>query len=422
MRFIKITAKNFKGLKLVEWAPSPGLNRVSGPNSAGKSSLLDAVLVLMLGERFAPARAIRDGELKAEITGDIGEYRVTRTWTRKTLDGEVTTRVVVETADGGVRKKPQELLDGLLSSVSIDPIAFYRLPASKQRDMLIEIAGLGKELGDLSAKHDAAYAARTDANREVTRLVAQRARFPEVIADVPLVDVAALTDQLREANKQNTAADTHASFIQRTTADAARIESEMDGLRARLKDLAAQSEKLVSQIAEAKAKPCDRVDTAPIEEQLRGAQQQNARHAEAQQARDCQKQLDEARKAAEAVDAKVEAIRASKVDLLSNAKWPIPEIGISDSEATWKGVPLSQAATNEQIRASVSLALSLKPTLRVIIVRNAAELTNDSMKAIENVVAESGYQALVECAVDDAEPGDGCIVLEEGEPWVGKEA
>lgn len=63
---------------------------------------------------------IRDGQDRAAITLDLGEYRVTRTF----MPGN--SYLNVESADGAAFKSPQALLDGLVGQLSFDPLAFVR--------------------------------------------------------------------------------------------------------------------------------------------------------------------------------------------------------------------------------------------------------------------------------------------------------
>src|SRR5580693_6116932 len=125
LRIISLEAENFKRLVAVAIKPDGSMIVISGRNGAGKSSILDAVAVAIGGKKAAPAEPIRKGQDKAEINLDLGRYKVRRTFKRGD-DGEVTSALYLEQADGSRPRSPQAMLDDLMGELAFDPLDFLR--------------------------------------------------------------------------------------------------------------------------------------------------------------------------------------------------------------------------------------------------------------------------------------------------------
>lgn len=83
MKIIELKAENIKKLKAVEIKPSENLVKITGKNAQGKSSVLDAIFYAIGGKKAIPSKPIRDGETKGSIELDLGDYKVTRTFTER---------------------------------------------------------------------------------------------------------------------------------------------------------------------------------------------------------------------------------------------------------------------------------------------------------------------------------------------------
>jgi hypothetical protein len=114
---------------------------ISGRNTAGKTSAIEALWAAIKGvsKREVP-EPIRHGASKASITADVGEYVITRHWT------DSGTRLVVKCADGSRVNQAQDLLNGLLSSLSLDPVAFREQRPQDQVDAVLELAGVAPQV------------------------------------------------------------------------------------------------------------------------------------------------------------------------------------------------------------------------------------------------------------------------------------
>jgi len=192
-----VRAKNFKRIRVVEvTTDGKPVVTVGGRNGQGKSSLLDAIALTLLGRGAMPSTPVRTGEDKAEIEIGLSDgIRITR---RINADGTGTLKIA--TADGMTPPKPQEWLDARLAKLTCDPVKFLTLPPKEQAETLRKLAGIDTTF--LDAERAGLYAQRTDVNRDAKRLQAAVDSLTRHIG-VPAqeVDIAALAAKLDDVAK-----------------------------------------------------------------------------------------------------------------------------------------------------------------------------------------------------------------------------
>ena len=202
MKIVKLEAENFKRLVAVEIAPDGNIVTIGGNNGQGKSSVLDAIWVALAGLSAAPPKPIRDGEEKAVIKLDLGEYVVTRSFVQK--DGErFTHNVKVEDAEGRRYPSPQELLNQFMGEVGFDPFDFILKKPEDQAEMLMELVPLSIDLDALEEKDAANFADRTEVNRRVRMLEAELEAIPEQELPENIPDQEDLIEAIASAGERN---------------------------------------------------------------------------------------------------------------------------------------------------------------------------------------------------------------------------
>jgi AAA domain len=191
---------------------------LSGPNTAGKTSTLEAIWAAIknVAGRDTP-EPIHRGAAKATVTVDLGEYVVTRHWTESGM------RLVVTGADGSKVARPQDLLNGLLSTLSLDPVQFLDQRPADQVDAVLQLAGVlppvaaveqltGEKIPPRPGESAATYLERLSADetgviyirrREAHRLLTQK----ESAAAEGRNNLALLGGPLKPEEKQTTASE-----------------------------------------------------------------------------------------------------------------------------------------------------------------------------------------------------------------------
>jgi hypothetical protein len=434
-----VDARDFKRLSevRVETGGHRNLLLIAGKNTAGKSSLMDALTVALGGKDALPPDPVRRGADKAVVTVELdgGRYTITRTVTGRGKDLKTSLRVV---GPDGVISAPQTWLDGIVAGRFLDPVAFLALPADRQRQALLALVGV--DVAAIDAERKRVYDERTAVNRDIKAALARRAAIgkppPEVPLGRPPAEIQAEGDKL-------------AALIAEVAARKAIVEQEaraLDARRAGLERAKRERERLLREveridgeiaaaeaaIAEASAPRSNALGTDVSVYDARRAELRaeylaantriswEAAHR-AHQAQVERADADAARLQAEA-DAKTLAlaqIDARKAALLAAAQMPVADLGVTDDGLTLGGVPFGQASQAERLRCSLAIAMRQSPRLRDVWVRDGALLDDDGIELVRTMAEAHDCRVWLEVVGED-EPGavvfrDGKIVSATGD-------
>lgn len=411
LRIIALEARNVKRLKAVSITPNGDIVAIGGRNAQGKTSVLDSIMLALGGEKYAKAaklvKPIRDGESKAEIAIDLGEFKITKTYTPS--GGTLTVRG----ADGLRHSSPQAVLDGLIGDIAFDPLAFTRMKSEDQLATLREVAGINTAMIDSSRK--AAFDDRTDANRKVKELSAQVSGLP-FFKDVPEEEVSAkeLSAQLKQANESNAAlaelvrnGRTAVQTVNDLKEEIAELE---ENLKVKREMLQTAENKLVDLRANAAGKK--EIDTSYITGQLDDITATNRKVAGNKTRADAVEALETWTKKAEDLTEQIEKLDARKRDKLEKANYPVPGLRLDDDGVKYNGIPFSQSSAAEQLRVSVAMGLAMNPRLRVILIRDGSLLDEDSLEILRQIAEEKQAQVWIERVGKGEEC---CVIIEDGE-------
>ena len=423
MKIITLTAENIKKLTAVEITPDGNLVQITGKNGMGKSSVLDSIWWALAGKDTIQSAPIRRGETEALIRLDLGEIKVIRKF--KQREGEpYTTSIVVENADGARFPSPQRMIDSLLGEISFDPLAFSRMRAKDQFDLLKRFVP-GVDFEAIEAANKVDYDARTNVNREAKqkRVLAEQVQLPDDLPAEPL-DEDAIVDELEavgqtNANIEQTRARREAggrqvadwtSTAEQRRARATQLRSEADDEDAIATNLEGKASDLRDKLAAAAPLP-EPTETADVRARLDEARRINGL-IERREARDLQfKQAEGLESQSQALTEIMEARERDKREAVAAAKLPVGGIAFGDDEILMDGVPFEQASDADKLRASVAIAMASNPKLRVLRIRDGSLLDEESLKALAEMADQEDYQIWIERVSDSGAVG---FVLEDG--------
>lgn len=460
MKIIKLEAENFKRLQCVEITPTGNLVEISGRNGQGKSSTLDAIWVALAGKSASPAVPIRTGQEEARIKLDMGSVVITRNF-RRGKDGDYTTSLAVTNAEGMKYPSPQTMLDGLVGSLSFDPLAFARMAPKDQFETLKRFVP-EVDFNAIAQAQKVDYDKRTEINRKAAdaKANAEAIMVPEG-TPATATDEAALVAELEAAGKSNTEIETRRLrreqaerdvIDRRRVAQAARdlISSSAADKQAQcdatVADLISQIEALKSRIESVKAAAAEDIrvagerlatqadtataeaneiqakldnaealpavaDTAALKEKIEAARIVNKNVALAQQKKDWLAKAKAAETESEKLTKAMKDREEGKRQKIAAAKMPVEGISFGDDSILLNGVPFDQASDAEKLRVSVAIAAASNPKLRVIRIRDGSLLDSDSMKLLSDFAAAQDFQIWIETVGDTGKFG---FILEDG--------
>ncbi|MFD5599880.1 AAA family ATPase [Leucobacter sp. NPDC058333] len=392
MHIVELSIENFKRIRAISIEPDDSSAVViSGRNAQGKTSVLDAIWAALGGrEGNKSVKPIRDGADQARVTLNLGDMIVTRIWRNGT------TAVKVQSADGAEYKSPQSLLDTLFGRMSFDPLAFTRLSARDQKEMLLKQVTLDVDIDKLDAERETKFAERTEVGRTKKALGEPPAIDPAIAHEE--TSAREVLGQLEEAMQHNQSVRSAIEAKEKLVHRIEQLEKELDQLKGWLGDA---EENATTQLVDedelrSRLQALDEVNVAIRSNNA--AREQSVKHAELEiEYADLSEQI--------------AAIDAEKAEALARAEFPVDGLGFDADGVTFAGIPFSQASAAEQIRVSMAMAMASNPKLRVIRIMDGSLLDDDGMRIITDSAREHGFQVWIERVAD----GGAAFVIEDGE-------
>lgn len=409
MKIHRLKATNIKRLSEVDLVPGDtSLVIVGGNNGAGKTSVLDSIWMALGGAQAVPERPIRDGEESAEVSLDLGDWTVTRRWTRNGT-GDLSIR----NRDGDSKSKPQAFLDSLVGPLSFDPLAFSRMRASEQAETLRALVGL--DTRQLDAVHARVYEERRAENRELKAAEARLAAVPEVTDAPPeLISVSALTANLQESLSAK-------ADYEREKANLDRMREGIQGIKDSIADLEAKLKKRREDLSVATTRasvaendlhhgrPFD--DIEKIQAKINEAEALNQRFRALQSRKALAAEVERRKAESARLTAELEEVEAAKAAALAAAPFPVPGLSIDGETVTFNAIPFAQASESEKLRVSLAMGLAMNPKLKVVLIRDGSLLDKQSLAIVEEMAQAAGAQVWLERVGED---GPTTYVIEEG--------
>lgn len=409
MHIISFEAVNYKRLKAIRITPDGNVIQLVGKNGQGKTSVLDAIWSALAGGSASRKikQPIRKGAKEASVRLDLGEYIVTKVWT-KDGPGELT----VQSPRGATYGSPQKVIDALVGPLAFDPLAFMNLDAPKQVATLIDMLGdsLGFDPVKLDKEYDEAVALRRDANRDVKTAEAQLAGMQEVPAETPDEEQSAteLMQEYEQARSHNdeidfTARDMHTAVTGIKVAEE-RIAELQRGIVIMKEALGVTEAKFIAL--------GDPTDLDEIRDRIAAVDTVNAAVHKKKERADAAAKLSVLQSKAQGFDDEVKAIAKTKADGLAAAKFPVEGLSFDSDGVTLNGIRLEGASGREQLIVSTKLAMAMNPELRVLRIDKAEALDSDGLKIIADLADSDDYQIWMSRVTEDESEG---IVIEDGE-------
>lgn len=407
-RILNLRSENVKRIKAVDITPDPSQNVivVTGRNGQGKTSVLDSIFWALAGKKHIQDMPIRDGEERAKVELDLGEYKVIRTFTHKD------SYISIENKDGFKTTSPQDMLDKLMGVISFDPLEFTRQPSDKQYATLRALVPLDVDIDAIDAAIKEDYDERTLVNRQVKELAAQLVDMtvpPEGLPDEPVIvaelvnkrDV--LTQQIAAAEAVDREIETYGNTLQDIIQQIAALNTRLEKGQKALEEKSAQRKAMTVP---------DDAEVNGLTEEIQQAEVTNRaiQNKLAYAAKD-KEHTDKMLKSKDLTKA-IDEREQEKLDALARAKMPIKGLAFNAGAVFFNGVPFTQASNAEQIKVSTAIAMAMNPKIRVIRIKDGSLLDDESMATLRDMAAEHDFQVWVE-RVADGDPM--AVVIEDGE-------
>lgn len=435
LHIVGMVAENVKKLRLVEITPKGHLIQITGKNGQGKTSVLDAVWMGLVGKPAIPEKPVRKGADKARIRLDLGDLVVTRT-----IAPNRTTTLTVESKTTGKFTSPQQVLDELLGQLTFDPLAFAGMHPKDQLNALRSVVKIELDIAEIDAQNKVDFDARTVVNRDVERLKAEAGSIT-VQADLPKArqDEKPLLEVLESAGARNiearrvdeswnelqqkvqgaavtvdkhtsrlAEAEKHVQELERELAEAKkRVGPEREWLAGAENELQSLNDKL------AQAPRGEFVDVSDATKELQRVQLINREIDKRTRKEEIEKRLRDAQKKSDGFTRAIEDRNERKRTAIANAEMPVPGLTFDEeAEAVLlHGIPLDQLGDAEQIRISTSIAMAANPKLRILRIDRGEALDEDALSVLAEMAEANDFQIWMSRVDSSGKVG---IVMEDG--------
>jgi len=425
MKIVKLTVRNYLGVEHFVSDRLGKLNKITGGNGVGKTTLVKAIREAFKARGHDP-EVIRVGADKAEIIIELTDgLQVERVIT----PGENRPKVVL---NGVPMKSPAKYLADLVGAFNFNPVEFFLAPPKDRRTVLLSSIPFTINEAALKAALEAAkvpvpvslsgfdytrhglevleaiqnmvYDARAEQNRCLTQL---KKAVEQEKAEMPATFDA---EKFRSFDVQKVAqalADAKVSV-----AEHARDIEKLDALRHRSASIVAKIEELKAEITRLEGERASVADNGrQLRAQIEGFVAPPIAQLEADMAEYKQSEriahklesIDKRNQEIEAVENTHEALdrlhKALMTDvprkMLSQVKLPVENLEIKGDSIFVDGVSIDKLSTSEQIEFAITVAKSLAGNLKVICVDRWESLDADAKAKFEALTADDDFEYFV---------------------------
>lgn len=407
VRINRFEVENIKRVQAVQIEPSAsGLTVIGGRNGQGKTSVLDAILWALGGNKYKPSNHQREGSLadpRVRVELDNGLVVV--------RDGKNASLKVI---DQHGNKAGQALLDELIGQLALDLPKFLHASAKEKAETLLQIIGVGAQLMQLDQQAERLYNERHAVGQVHTRKKKHADDLPFDHA-APAVEVSAseLIRQQQEILARN--GENQRLRLQRDqlSRDVVAHRTKVETLRRELELAERQLAQLEDSFATASRSAESLIDesTAELEASLRQIDETNARVRRNVEKTRAEQEATELAEQVDTLTAKLEEVRQQRRQLLEGAALPLPGLSIDGGELVFNGQKWDCMSGSDQLRVAVAIARQLRPQCQFVLMDKTEQMDLQTLTEFGTWLESEGLQVIA----TRVSTGDECsIIIEDG--------
>lgn len=400
---VKITSlelENVKRVKAVKLEPTEnGLTVIGGKNNQGKTSVLDAIVWALGGDKYKPSQAKREGSMvdphiHIELNNGIVVERSGKNSTLKVTDSTG-------------KKAGMKLLSSFISTFALDMPKFIEASPKEKASTLLQIIGVGDELAKLDNQESIAYNRRT----EIGRIADQKKKYADEMPQwdgVPdeIVSASDLIQQQQDILARNAQRQQWIRDHDHLLEEANRIEDKIEDLKKQLHDIN-------DKIRESDHSPAELAmeSTDELEQNIANVDAINAKIRDNLNKQKAEEEAKEYRDQYDKLTYDIETIRSDRMKLLNNAKMPLPGLSVEQGELTYKGQRWDNMSSSEQMIVATAIVRELNPKCGFVLLDKLEQMDVDTMNEFGAWLQKEGLQAIA----TRVSTGDECsIYIEDG--------
>ena len=395
-----LEVENLKRVQAVNLTFTPsGLTVLGGRNGQGKTTVLDAIVWGLCGDRYKPENFRREGasgptRIKLTLSNGLTVERSGKTGALKVTDPEG-------------RRHGQQLLNDFVEELALNLPKFLAASEKQKADTLLQIIGVGPKLLELEQEHSRLYQQRQYTGQEQRKAAAHADSLPEV-PGAPEQEVSALEliQQQQAILYQNEQNRQKRSRLAQLEQELESVQEQIDLLTDQLRTLDADLE-----VARTAAADLEDLSTAELEESLRHIEETNKAVRTNAAKREAQQRADALDQRYRELTEALARVASDKKALLEGADLPLPGLSVEGGKLLYKGQPWDNMSGSEQLIVATAIVRKLNPKCGFVLLDKLEQMDLDTLGRFARWLEREGLQAIA----TRVSTGDECsIIIEDG--------
>ena len=388
----KLIGLQIEGLRKIRAAfmefKDKGLTEIVGKNDMGKTSVIDAIEILVKGFRKAEKGMTTTGLDKTRIIGTIGE------WTIKRVITEKTNRVEVINEQGLSPKKPQDFLDTLINELTFDPQPFLDKSANDKLKFIMDLLKI-----DFTEDNEKIEKKEED-RLQVGRDLKNKGEFsePEKVDPVDTAELTKQIDEIREYNDKeknkltpiNYLQEKFSSFSSAYDAVSAEGNPEYENYAKLMKPIVDLFDKTIEKMPRPEYK-----STEDLDKQLTNASETNRKATNYTNYQNWKKEKEDLETKKKKLKTEIDKLRNDKLLKLEKIKMPVEGLKITEEGLFYNDIYCENWAKSLGWKIALSLCETMQPDLRAIFLDNGESMDKDTRKELDSWAKEHDIQVIL---------------------------
>jgi DNA repair exonuclease SbcCD ATPase subunit len=418
---------NFRNIKEFKQEFSGGVYLITGENEVGKTTLINAITILLTGDRSS--NLLTQGEEKGHAKIKIGEYQVEIRFTEKNPRGTLTI-----TAENGMRSDNKSMLQDIFEYSDFDAHEFTswsNTAEGRRKQVSLVKSLLSKEniaeLEDIEGKIQAKKDTGTEVNASYTATKAGLSLYSHITnADVEKYTERQSLKELYEDKIMATETNTKIEEVQERAKKrkediekfnqetkgqlyhmTSKIEELEDSLKALINDKKIYTKERENEYSELldldkqaeewlkNAKP---ISINDIDLKINEVDNNNAKYEEVNSFKTAKKIFEQATEKKEEHKKELDKLLAKKEELIKTADIPIEGLTFTENGLLLNNIPFApgEVSTSQEMEVAAKLMIAKNPTVKVFKISQGESLGEAKLKAIVEFAEKNGYQGFIE--------------------------
>jgi hypothetical protein len=372
---------------LLEFKPT-GITEIIGKNDQGKSSVIDAIEILLKGFRHAEKGMTTSGMDKTRIIGTVGD------WTIKRIISEKTNRLEVVNKEGLSPKKPQDFLDTLINELTFDPQPFLEKNPNDKLKFIMDLMKID------FTQENTKIQAKEEERLQVGRDIKSKGEFkePEKVDSVDTADLTRQINEIREYNKgeqnkvttENFLSEKFSAFSNSYETMSSEGNPEYNKYAELMKPVVDEFDKMIKTLPKPEYK-----STEDLDNQLASASGTNEKATNYTNYINWKAEKEKLGEKQDSLKKDIEKLRREKLEKLEKIEMPVDGLKITEEGLYFNDIFCENWSKSLGWKIALSLCEKMQPELRAIFLDNGESMDKETRKELDKWAKAHDIQVIL---------------------------